>query len=43
MCVLTKFEVSRIILARLRQGGAEGNFTTPPTPPQNKPLKSPPR
>ena len=35
-----KFEVSSTILTRFRQGGG-GNFT--PLPPQNEPLKSPPR
>ena len=35
-----KFEVSSIILTGFRQGGGD-NFTLPP--PQNKPLKSPPR
>ena len=38
-----KFEVSSTILTRFRQGGwgGGGNFT--PLPPQNEPLKSPPR
>ena len=34
-----KFEVSSVILTSFRHGG--GNFTSPP--PQNEPLKSPPR
>ena len=34
-----KFEVSSIILTSFRQGGV----ILPPTPPQNEPLKSPPR
>ena len=38
MCLRAKFEVSRIILTGFRQG--VGNFTPPP---QNEPLKSPPR
>ena len=39
-----KFEVSSIILPAFRQGGGGGgNFTPSPTPPQNEPLKSPPR
>ena len=40
MCVAlrTKFQVSRVILTSLRQGG---NFNSPP--PQNKLLESPPR
>ena len=40
MCVdlRTKFQVSRVILTSLRQGG---NFNSPP--PQNKLLESPPR
>ena len=40
MCVylLTKFQVSSIILTCFRRG----NFTPPPSPPQNEPLKSPP-
>ena len=38
----TKFQVSSITLMIFRQGGRGlGNFTHPP--PQNKPLKSPPR
>ena len=36
-----KFEVSSIILTGSRQGGS--NFTSAPPPPQNEPLKSPPR
>ena len=40
-----KFEVSSVILTSFRQGGSGGgrggNFTSPP--PQNEPLKSPPR
>ena len=47
MCVYlrAKFQVSSIILTSLRQGrggSGVGNFNHPP-PPQNKPLKSPPR
>ena len=37
--IRAKFEVSSIILTSFRQGG--GNFTPPP--PQNEPLKGPPR
>ena len=41
MCVYirAKFQVSSIILTRFRQ---RGNFT-PTHPPQNEPLKNPPR
>ena len=35
-----KFEISSVIVTSFRQGG---NFTPPPTLPQNEPLKSPPR
>ena len=35
-----KFEVSSIILTSFRQGG---NFAPLPSPPQNEPLRSPPR
>ena len=35
-----KCEVSSMVLTSFRQGGA---LTQPPTPPQNEPLKSPPR
>ena len=44
MCVYlrTKFQVSSIIITSFRQG--EGVILTAPLPPpQNKPLKSPPR
>ena len=38
----TNFQVFRIILPTFRQGG--GEFTPPPLlPPQNQPLKNPPR
>ena len=42
-----KFEVSSTILTRFRQGGGGGVILPPPKrtplPPQNEPLKSPPR
>ena len=38
--LLAKFEVSSIILTGSRQGGG---ILAPPSPPQNKPLESPPR
>ena len=37
-----KSEVSSIILTSFRLGGG-CNFTPPPYPPQNEPLRSPPR
>ena len=37
-----KFEVSSIILTSFRQGGGD-NFMPPLPPPQNEPLKGPPR
>ena len=42
VCVLTYLQVSSIILTIFRQGEG-GNFTLPPQPPQNRPLKCPPR
>ena len=38
-----KFEVSIVILTRFRQGGGGGGGNSTLTPPQNEPLKSPPR
>ena len=37
----TNFQVFRIILPTFRQGG--GEFTPPLLPPQNQPIKNPPR
>ena len=44
--LLTKFQVSSIILTSFRQrgrGGGGGNFTPPPNPPQKETQKSQPR
>ena len=42
MCLRTKFKVSCIILTGCRQG-VKGGGILPVPPPQNGPLKSPPR
>ena len=40
-----KLQVCRVTLTSFRQweGGEGGNFTPPSPPPQNEPLKSPPK
>ena len=42
VCLCAKCEVSSIILTSFRKG-AGGNLSAPLGPPQNEPLKSPPR